>query len=703
MTNTKNTKRALLASVMALLLCFSMLLSTTFAWFTDSVTSGNNIIQSGNLDIELEYWNGTDWADVKDASDILTNTLWEPGVTEVAYLRVANAGSLVLKYQFGINILNEIEGKNQKNETFKLSDYIMFGVVEGVSGKDNPYSTDDAGRTAAIAAVTDAKKISAGYTKASTMKPDEELYLALVVYMPTDTNDVANHNGTDIPQIDLGINVFATQVEADLETDSFGPDYDKDASAFVSSVDELKDAIANVKDGGTVYVNDGTYNINSQLTIPGKSVNIVGVGENAVIHMTDTRVNYNKIFYIYGSADGEDVTVNISNVTLTADIATKSDIWIRTDGPNGEKVNGNVTVNLDKVTCASIICDNNYVDGDTVDLKIANSNVKKVALDASPFNGNGLNTYTNLTYNATRIDSITISSLVEDLTHITINGVNPTATGEQQTLTYVDTAEELQSALDNAVDGDVIVLGADITGDVMATQKPDVKITVDGNGHEFNGVFTVNGKSAAYATAAITIQNVNFNAEGISKDASIRFGGDNSMRYVANVTVKDCTFTGNLADEKVGIKSYTGGDKNITITGCTATGMHSLAQLYVTEGVTITGCEIDNSKSGISVRSSTNVLISDCNINTTVYGIRADGGSCTQTIKNNTITAKQPIIVRKLTSAGYVLNLEGNTLTTTSTDGYQVILTTGDDDAAYVAPDAGNYTVNGQSELNFFK
>ena len=170
MTNTKSTKRALLASVMALLLCFSMLLSTTFAWFTDSVTSGNNIIKSGNLDIELEYAvfndDGTfkEWKDVKDASDILTNTLWEPGVTEVAYLRVANAGSLVLKYQLGINILNEIEGKNQKNETFKLSDYIMFGVVEEVNGETDAYAKTDAGRAAAIAAVTDAKKISAGYT-----------------------------------------------------------------------------------------------------------------------------------------------------------------------------------------------------------------------------------------------------------------------------------------------------------------------------------------------------------------------------------------------------------------------------------------------------------------------------------------------------------------------------------------------------------
>ena len=102
MTNAKMTKRALLSSAVSLLLCVSMLLGTTFAWFTDSVTSANNIIKYGNLDIELEYWNGTDWVDVAGKSDILTNTLGEPGVTEVAYLRVANAGSLVLKYQLGV-------------------------------------------------------------------------------------------------------------------------------------------------------------------------------------------------------------------------------------------------------------------------------------------------------------------------------------------------------------------------------------------------------------------------------------------------------------------------------------------------------------------------------------------------------------------------------------------------------------------------
>ena len=129
MTTKHSTKKALLMSATSLLLCFAMLLGTTFAWFTDSVSSANNIIKSGNLDIELEYWNGTEWADVKGSSDILTNTLWEPGVTEIAYLRLANAGSLALKYQFGINIVTETAGKNVAGDEFKLSDYNLFGVL----------------------------------------------------------------------------------------------------------------------------------------------------------------------------------------------------------------------------------------------------------------------------------------------------------------------------------------------------------------------------------------------------------------------------------------------------------------------------------------------------------------------------------------------------------------------------------------------
>ena len=228
MTNTKNTKRALLSSVLALFLCFAMLLGTTYAWFTDSVTSANNVIQSGNLDIELDYWNGNAWDTVEGADDIINGDLWEPGYTKVAYLRLRNAGSLALKYQLGVNILSEKEGINQAGDTFRLSNYIMFGVVEDLNGETNAYTKDDAGRTKAIADVTDAKKIYEGYTKADSLAANSGyVYLAMVVYMPTDVGNVANHNGTDIPKIDLGIYVFATQMTA--EEDSFNNQYGANA------------------------------------------------------------------------------------------------------------------------------------------------------------------------------------------------------------------------------------------------------------------------------------------------------------------------------------------------------------------------------------------------------------------------------------------------------------------------------------------
>lgn len=224
----KTTKRALFSSVMALILCFSMLVGTTFAWFTDEVKSGNNIITAGNLDIELEYWNGTKWDPVQDATELFSKNYWEPGHTEVVYLRLSNLGTLALKYQLGINI-TETQGINAEGKPFKLSDYIYMGVVEKVNGETGAYTKDAAGRAAAIAAATNAANISKGYTQSGTMaKGDDALYMAVVVYMPTDVDNDANYKtGTIPPAINLGINLFATQLAN--EYDSFGPDYDKDA------------------------------------------------------------------------------------------------------------------------------------------------------------------------------------------------------------------------------------------------------------------------------------------------------------------------------------------------------------------------------------------------------------------------------------------------------------------------------------------
>ena len=274
----QNTKRTLLMSALSLLLCVSMLVGTTFAWFTDSVTSGNNIIKSGNLDIELEYWNGTQWVDVSGKSDILTNTLWEPGVTEVAYLRVKNAGTLALKYQLGINIISEKAGVNAAGQEFLLSDYIQFGVVENVNGETGAYAT----REAAVDAVTDAKIISAGYNKAASMTAGQELYLALVVYMPTNVGNIANHNGENVPEINLGINVVATQFT--YEEDSFGKDYDEEAEyPIVVSGAFNNDNGGSLKAGEVVLDIPGTAgNGDYTLNVANKSVTTNEAGETTV-------------------------------------------------------------------------------------------------------------------------------------------------------------------------------------------------------------------------------------------------------------------------------------------------------------------------------------------------------------------------------------------------------------------------------------
>ena len=569
MTKQKSTKRALLMSALSLLMCVSMLIGSTFAWFTDSVTSGNNIIKSGNLDIELEYWNGTDWTDVKGASDILTNTLWEPGVTEVAYLRVANAGSLVLKYQLGINILNEIAGKNQAGETFKLSDYIQFGVVEGVNGKTGAYSKDDAGRAAAITAVTDSKKISAGYTKAATMNPNDELYLALVVYMPTDVGNVANHNGTDVPQIDLGINVYATQMTA--EKDSFNDQYDVLAGEthyMMNGVNyaSFDEAVANAtpdKDGVVTYFIGGEAEFSGgwgAAIAPAGTTKVVISGTGADTASLNLAHTYRNSIH----ADG--MVIEISNITIECDpCGTHQDqrnIWVCADELYATNVvfkdpadASNVKKAVfDGCTFASATADEEPSGGNyqlwvgdhdanygsvTESVVVKNSVFKsgKRAIKLAPTTGSvsytveiDNNTFYDITKkpavclnygdqaNTVKITNNTLynTELVED----EVNGNYSESNNKLIVDTTVATAEDLASALTSDAKTIVVTLANDIdvtTGALGSAAAGDARllggantetITVDLNGNELNIVasyWSVIG--AKNPDATITFEN----------------------------------------------------------------------------------------------------------------------------------------------------------------------------------------------------
>lgn len=113
MTNTKSTKRALLVSVMAMVICFTMLLGTTFAWFTDSKTNSGNIIASGTLKVGLYWEEGRNDVDsiAKDASaadPIFNYNKWEPGYVEAKHVRIVNHGTLALNYKLVIEATGDV-------------------------------------------------------------------------------------------------------------------------------------------------------------------------------------------------------------------------------------------------------------------------------------------------------------------------------------------------------------------------------------------------------------------------------------------------------------------------------------------------------------------------------------------------------------------------------------------------------------------
>ena len=326
MTNKKATKRALILSIISMLICVVMLAGTTFAWFTDSVTSGKNTIVAGNLDVELEYSKDySTWNTVEGATDIFDpNALWEPGRTEVVYLKISNLGTLALKYNFAINFEDTVVGTSVLGNEIYLSEYLEYGIAD-VTAKF-------ADRDAARAAVKDSAVPLADYSVDGNMKAgDAAKTVALVVYMPETVENEANYRGNAIPKIELGIKLEATQDT--VEKDSFDEKYDMMADPVeITSVDDLKNAFKN--GGGFVLTDDITLTDTLMaykdvvIDLNGKTITAPATGNmfqsqsNAAPSMTisssksGAAINVSggdtSVLLGYGSTVIENVTINVT-------------------------------------------------------------------------------------------------------------------------------------------------------------------------------------------------------------------------------------------------------------------------------------------------------------------------------------------------------------------------------------------------------
>ena len=285
MNNKRATKRALLTSVTALVMCVVMLAGTTFAWFTDTASTGVNKIQAGNLKVDIVDKEGTTSLDGKSLSFVkagptadtgaTTEILWEPGCRYLTEgFKIKNAGNLALKWKAQVN-----KGTTAANEGgFDLLDVIDFYVVT---------STDENAEAVAI-------ENFKGNLEAN--KTSEDVYYIKGVMKTTAGND---YQGLTLDGI--SITVYATQDT--VENDSFGPDYDKNARYY-------SDEPAVVDGGSATFTGniagDGAWGV-----IQAK--NGAQVSINANVSAEESEDHY--AMAVYATGAGTKVTISGGNFT----------------------------------------------------------------------------------------------------------------------------------------------------------------------------------------------------------------------------------------------------------------------------------------------------------------------------------------------------------------------------------------------------
>ncbi len=263
MTRKNITRRAFVTSVIALILCCSMLVGTTFAWFTDSVASGMNHIRAGNLDVELYHSDKAVQNEPVNNSVVLFDDvkLWEPGAVVYENLQVKNEGNLALKYQLNLNFDNATDNGAGKT----LADVLKVAVV-----KDGFY-----GDRAAAQKLTFTHTLST-FTLSGELEEgqDSRVYGIVICWLPgANDNDFNMNNGkTGALTIDLGVTLLATQ--KNHESDSFNPNYDQNAWDDAMVVANEADLIAAVENSDKIMLAEDVE-LTAVLTIPeGKTVAI---------------------------------------------------------------------------------------------------------------------------------------------------------------------------------------------------------------------------------------------------------------------------------------------------------------------------------------------------------------------------------------------------------------------------------------------
>lgn len=256
------TKKSLLMSAVSLLLCISMLIGSTFAWFTDSVSSASNKIQSGTLKIDLELLDKETgkWNSLKESkAPIFNYDKWEPGYVDTKILKVENEGNLALKW---------VAKFYSEKQLSILADVIDVYVRPSDSEIGFPSDRSLDGYTCVGSLTTFINSIEE--TTWGTLEAKEVSYLGIALKMREEA-------GNEYQGLSLGgafdIRIFATQHTS--ESDSFGNQYDKN-SLFEDFVDK------SILTTQGKYLNDGADSVNFSIYHKGVRIVAASVPASAI-------------------------------------------------------------------------------------------------------------------------------------------------------------------------------------------------------------------------------------------------------------------------------------------------------------------------------------------------------------------------------------------------------------------------------------
>ena len=349
MTSSKSTKRALITSALAILMCAAMLIGATFAWFTDTASTGVNKIVSGNLKVDIigadsdshiEKLNFTKAAttDAEAGAEIL----WEPGCRYLTEgFRIANKGNLALKWKAQVN-----KGTTAANEgNFDLLDVIDFYLVtKAADGTETETALDE---------------FTGNLKKTET----SDVYYIKGVMQTTAGND---YQGLTLD----GITVTVIATQDTVENDSFGDQYDKDAPLDfepVATADELKAAAADGKNilltQDVALTNAVTFDRAVTIDLNGKTLttalnsngySLVTKANATIINGTYKATGTSRGIGAYGNLKMSHVTVDVAGLVGVACSADNGQYIIEDSTIKGGyalcNFNNNVKINVSDST-----------------------------------------------------------------------------------------------------------------------------------------------------------------------------------------------------------------------------------------------------------------------------------------------------------------------------------------------------------------